>query len=207
MMYFLLFLIFAATVAAMWFHGTWNNCVTLINMTLAMMIATNYYEPICYQLEQLDASFTYLLDFVVIWILFGVTFLILRLITDMLSSNRVKFIMPVEMALRSVTAIWGGWLMICFVGFTLHFAPLNSETPGGALATKPAENGMSPFSAWHSFMKIRSSYALSRGHFDTMFPDNTGLDIQQFDSKNDFYDKYHDRRVRYTKEEMMRVNP
>src|SRR5687768_4380338 len=132
MMYFLLFLIFAATVAAMWFHGTWNNCVTLINMTLAMIIATNYYEPICYQLEQLDASFTYLLDFVVIWILFGVTFLILRLITDMLSSNRVKFIMPVEMALRSVTAIWGGWLMICFVGFTLHFAPLNSETPGGA---------------------------------------------------------------------------
>ncbi|HUE69550.1 MAG TPA: hypothetical protein VMP01_01570 [Pirellulaceae bacterium] len=205
MMYFLLFLIFAATVAALWFHGTWNNCVTLINMTLAMMIATNYYEPICFQLEQFDASFTYLLDFVVIWVLFGITFLILRLITDMLSTNRVKFITPVEMALRSLTALWGGWLLICFIGFTLHFAPLNSESPGGALASPPSS--MSAFGAWHSFMKNRSAYALSRGHFDPMFPDSTGQNVQQFDSKGDFFDKYHDRRVRYQQAEMMRVNP
>jgi hypothetical protein len=205
MMYFLLFLIFAGTAAALWFHGTWNNCVTLINMTLAMMIATNYYEPICYQLEQFDASFTYLLDFVVIWILFGVTFLLLRLITDMLSKNRVKFLMPVEMALRSLTALWGAWLLVCFVGFTLHFAPLNSESPGGALASPPST--MSPFGAWHSFMKNRSTYALSRGHFDTMFPDDSGQGVQPFDSKNHFFNKYHDRRVRYVKEEMMRVNP
>ena len=207
MMYFLLFLIFAATVAAMWFHGTWNNCVTLVNMTLSMMIATNYYEPIATFIEGFDASFTYLLDFVVIWFLFAVSFAIFRLMTDLLSSNRVKFIMPVEVALRSITAIWAGWLMICFVGFTLHFAPLNSESPGGALASKPAEHGLSPFAAWHSFMKYRSAYALSRGHFDTMFPDNSGLNVQQFDSKNDFFDKYHDRRVRYQQAEMMRVNP
>lgn len=205
MMFFLLFLIFAITVAALWFHGTWNNCVTLINMTLAMMIATNYYEPLAAVLEGFDASFTYLLDFVVIWILFGVTFAILRLLTDTLSPNRVKFIMPVEMALRSITAIWAGWLMICFVGFTLHFAPLNSESPGGALASKPSE--MSPFGAWHSFVKNRSTYALSRGHFDSAFPDNSGRDVQAFDSKGDFFDKYHARRISYQQAEMMRVNP
>ncbi len=207
MMYFLLFLIFAGTVAALWFHGTWNNCVTLINMTLAMMIATNYYEPIAMMLEGLDQSFTYLLDFVVIWILFGVTFGILRLLTDTLSPNRVKFMMPVEMALRSLTAVWGGWMMICFVGFTLHFAPLNNESPGGALASKPAVHGLSPFAAWHSFMHYRSVYALSRGNFDSMFPDAQGRDVQPFDAKNDFFDKYHDRRIRYQREEMMRVNP
>jgi hypothetical protein len=207
MMFLILFLIFAITAAALWFHGTWSNCVTLINMTLAMMIATNYYEPICTALEGLDASFTYLLDFVVIWILFAVTFAILRLITDLLSTNRVKFILPVEMGLRSLTALWGGWLMVCFVGFTLHFAPLNSESPGGALASKPTPHGLSPFAAWHSFMYYRSAYALSRGHFDNNFPDPTGNGVQPFDSKGDFFDKYHDRRVKYQQAEMMRVNP
>ena len=95
--------------------------------------------------------------------------------------------------------------MICFVGFTLHFAPLNSESPGGALASPPT--AMSPFGAWHSFMVNRSKYALSRGHFDTMFPDDTGLGVQSFDSKGDFLNKYHDRRIRYVQAEMMRVNP
>jgi hypothetical protein len=194
MMYFLLFLIFAATVAALWFHGTWNNCVTLINMTLAMLIATNYYEPIATFIEGFDPTFTYLLDFVVIWLLFGVTFAVLRLFTDFLSTNRVKFVMPLEMAGRSITALWGGWLMLCFIGFTLHFAPLNNESPGGSLAAKPATHSLSPFSAWHSFMNYRSAYALSSGG-------------EHFDAQGNFFDKYHDRRVRYQQAPMMRVNP
>jgi hypothetical protein len=201
-----LFLIFAATVAALWFHGTWNNCVTLINMTLSMLIATNYYEPIAAAIEGFDASFTYLLDFVVIWFLFAVSFAVLRLISDLLSPNRVKFFMPLEMAGRSVTALWAGWLMICFVGFTLNFAPLNSESPGGALAAKPDANSISPLGAWRSFMHYRSRYALSRGNFSgTAQPG--GDDVEAFDAKNDFFDKYHDRRLRYLQAEMMRVNP
>ena len=206
MMYFLLFLIFAATVAALWFHGTWNNCVTLINMTLSMMIATNYFEPIAAWIEGFDASFTYLLDFVVIWFLFVFTFVILRLISDLFSPNRVKFIMPLEMAGRSVTALWAGWLMICFVGFTLNFAPLNSESPGGALSARPDANSISPLGAWRGFMHYRSRYALSRGNFSgTAQPGQA--DVEAFDAKGDFFDKYHDRRIRYQQAEMMRVNP
>jgi|SRR5687768_15708030 len=204
MMFLILLLIFAATVAALWFQGTWNNCVTLINMTLAMMIATNYYEPISTWIEGFDASFTYLLDFVVIWILFFVTYGFMRLFTDMLSGNRVKFIMPVEMALRSVTAIWAGWLMVCFVAFTLHFAPLNSVSPGGALASPTSPHSLSPYAAWHSFMHYRSVFALARGNFSGT-PQPGGADVEAFDAQGDFFNKYQSRRSGYEQELMMRT--
>ncbi len=42
-------------------------------------------------------------------------------------------------------------------------------------------------------MNIRSAGALAGG--------------EQFDAKGDFYDKYHDRRVRFQGEQMLRVNP
>jgi hypothetical protein len=118
----------------------------------------------------------------------------------------VKFIMPVEMAGRSVTALWAGWLMICFVGFTLNFAPLNSESPGGALSAKPDANSISPLGAWRSFMNRVSYYALSRGNFSgTEQPG--GADVEAFDADGKFFDKYHHRRTRYATAEMMRVNP
>src|SRR5215467_1642300 len=133
MMFLFLLLIFAATAAALWFQGLWSAVVTLVNMLLAMMIATSFYEPICTAIERVGgAQYTFLLDFVVLWLLFGIVFGILRAITDGLSGTRVSFDMPVEMAGRSVLAAWCGWLMVCFVAFSLQMAPLNTPNPLGA---------------------------------------------------------------------------
>src|SRR6185295_12831727 len=94
-----LLLILAATTAALWFQGLWSAAITLINLLLAMLIATNFWEPVCSLIEGYGGkSLTYLLDFMVLWLLFGASFAILRAITDLLSSERVKFDLPVEMA-------------------------------------------------------------------------------------------------------------
>src|SRR6187401_1398162 len=99
MMFLVLLLIFGIVVAALWPQGLWSCAVTLVNLLLAMLIATSLYEPVCDFLEGNGAkSFTYLLDFLVLWLLFVVAFGILRAVTDGLSGSKVKFIMPVEMA-------------------------------------------------------------------------------------------------------------
>jgi hypothetical protein len=188
MMFLFLLVVLAATAAAIWFQGLWNAAVTLVNMILAMAIATSLYEPICSQLEQASGaikSYTYLLDFLVLWLLFAISFGILRAITDALSKKAVEFDFPVEVAGRSILAIACGWVMVCFVAFSLHMAPLNSVNPLGAWST-PSAKTFGPFSPdrmWLGFMHSRSTPSAFGG--------------PQFDPKAEFLLKYHERREKY----------
>lgn len=194
MMFLLLFLIFAIVAAALWFQGLWNGAVTLVNLFLAMMIATNFYEPVTVMLEGAGAgSYSYLLDFLILWILFAVAFGILRAITDMLSQTQVKFDLPVEMAGRSLLALWGAWLVVCFAAFSLQMAPLNSPTPLGAWSTPTAPTFIvtSPDRLWLGFMHSRSKGALAGS--------------QVFDPGAEFALKYRDRRTKYAAAPEMRV--
>ena len=165
MMFLFLLLVLAATAAAIWFQGLWNAAVTLVNMILAMAIATSLYEPICSQLEQASGvikSYTYLLDFLVLWLLFAISFGILRAITDAISKKAVEFDFPVEVAGRSILAIACGWVMVCFVAFSLHMAPLNSVNPLGAWSTPSAKafGPLSPDRMWLGFMHSRTTTLL-----------------------------------------------
>ena len=103
-------------------------------------------------------SFTYLLDFLILWVLFAVAFGILRAITDSVSQTKVKFVMPVEMVGRSLLAVWCAWLFVCFAAFSLHTAPLNSVSPLGAWSTPQAPTFLvtSPDRLWLGFMHSRS---------------------------------------------------
>ena len=185
MMFLFLLLIFAATAAAIWFQGLWGAAVTLVNLLFAMMIATAFFEPICSMLEGVGlASFTFLLDFLVLWLLFAIVYGILRAITDALSSTRVQFDTPVEMAGRSILAAVCGWLVVCFVAFSLQMAPLNSESPLGAW-TSPSSPTMlvtSPDRLWLGFVHSRSQQAFAG---------------TAFDPGADFPIRYHQRRVEF----------
>ena len=193
-MFLILLLIFGIVAAALWTQGLWSCAVTVVNMLVAMLIATNFYEPVCALLEGAGAkSFTYLLDFLILWVLFAVAFGILRAITDSLSQTKVKFVMPVEMAGRSLLAVWCAWLFVCFAAFSLHMAPLNSVSPLGAWSTPQAPTFLvtSPDRLWLGFMHSRSQGALAGG--------------QVFDPEAQFPLKYHDRRDKYAKAAEMRV--
>src|SRR6478735_8266405 len=128
----LLFLLFALTAGVIWMHGLWGTAVTLINMILAMLLATNFFEPTAALLDGYLPGGTYFFDAAALWALFIMFYGMLRAITDSLSKMHVKFIMPVEMAGRTILALWCGWLMVCFTTFSLQMAPFNSVTPMGA---------------------------------------------------------------------------
>jgi hypothetical protein len=161
-----------------------------------MMIATSFYEPIATAIEGIGPAkqYTYLLDFVVLWLLFGIVYGILRAITDALSKSQVGFPMPVEMAGRSVLAAWCGWLMVCFVAFSLQMAPLNSANPLGAFATPSSKTfgPVSPDRLWLGFM-----YSRTRG----------AIGGNAFDPEADFPLRYHDRRMKFSDPNMsLRIN-
>jgi hypothetical protein len=209
MFFLFLFLIFLATAAALWFQGTWNVAITLINLILAMLIATNYFEPIATMIEELGgSSFTYLLDFLVLWILFAVTFGILRLFSDMLSKKAVKFNLPVEMAGRTILAIWCGYLVVCFTAFSMQMAPLGGITPMGAFEAPNSSSflGMAPDRQWLGFMQSRSRGALARGNYSgNIHPDDQGQNVETFDPNSEIPLRYRQRRENFDKLEGLRI--
>ena len=224
MMFLFLFLLFLIVAAALWFQGLWSNAVTMINLIIAMLLATNFWEVISTALEngtilfgiEIEflklGSFTYLLDFIVLWFLFVFFFVFLRLITDLLSRTRVKFEMPIEMGGRSLLAMWNAWLVVCFTAFSLQMAPLNSVNPLGAWETPNQSSFLfvSPDRLWLRFMQSRSRGALARGHFSqspySQHADDQAANVEAFDPLSEFPIKYRERRAKYQNAEAMRVN-
>ncbi len=209
MMTLILLVVFLAVGGLVWLHGLWGAGLTLVNLLMAMLIATNLFEPVCTLIDGFDRSYRYLTDFVVLWFLFFFTFGILRFITDSLSRTRVKFDMPIEMAGRTILAIWCGWLMVSFTAFSLLFAPLNSESPLGAWASPQDGSflGMAPERNWLGFVHSRSRGALARGKFSSepSHPDDAAANVEAFDPQGDFLVRQHQKRVEYANAEAMRV--
>ena len=207
MIYLLTILIFLVIVAATWFMGLWSNLLTLINLILAAMIATNIYEPICKMIERGGGqSMTYLLDFLILWGVFFVTFGIFRLATDLLSRFRVKFNIVVELVGRSIFSIWIAIAFLSFALFALHTVPL-PETPFGSFQPRPASKGLDRF--WLGFAQSRSRGAFAEFRNGWFLPEykapehssDVGRNRRVFDSTSDFIFKYRDRRRRFMEQE------
>ncbi len=199
-MYLTLFLlaIFLACVAMLWNEGLWSNAITLINVLLAAIFASNYFEPVAAWLDGALPSYTYLWDFLALWLLFVISFGIMRVVTDLLSRTRVKFKMPVEHVGRVLLALWAAWIMISFTCFTLHTAPLPPNSFGGGFQPTPNSSnflGLGPDRIWAAFMQSRSRGALSRV-----------WDLREFDPNSEFILRYHDRRAVYAQEPELRVH-
>jgi hypothetical protein len=118
--------------------------------------------------------------------------------------------MPVEMAGRSLLAIWCAWLVVCFTAFSLQMAPLNNQNPLSAWQTPNQASFLfvSPDRLWLRFMQSRSRGALARGHFSDpgqSHPDDVKANVEAFDQNSEFPLKYRDRRAKYAAESSMRV--
>jgi hypothetical protein len=196
MLFLILFLVFVAVAAACWFHGLWSCAITIINITLAGLIATNFWEPLAQLIEDnAGAENTHLYDAPVLWGLFIITFIILRSLTGSMSQYKVVFIKPVEYAGRSILAIWCGWVFTCFAAFTLLTAPVGS-TPMGSWSTPNSKSFLflAPERQWLAFAQSRSQGALARGKFTTTpgHPDDQGTET--FDPFSEYTFKYYHRR-------------
>lgn len=205
-----LIFIFLIVAAAVWFQGLWSSVVTLINLLMAMMLAFNFFEPIADMIDGKDRSYTYLVDYLLLWGLFVLSYGIMRLFTDMLSRKRVAFDFWTETVGRSIMALWIAWLFVGFVCATLHTAPLNAH-PMGFQETPTSGNflGMSPGRQWLAFMQSRSRGALSRGESNAAnlspLPEDDQLNVRIFDPESRFILKYHQRRIDFEAEPNYRV--
>ena len=88
--------IVALIVSMTWSEGLWGNLLSMLNAFFAAIIATNVFEPAANFMDGQAPSLTYFWDFLMLWLIFGFTYGILRAITDQISPTRVRFKLPVE---------------------------------------------------------------------------------------------------------------
>ena len=207
------FVMFILIVASTWWFGLWSNLITLINLLLASMLASSIYQPVAGSLLGIDKSYRDLYDFVAVWLVFCLTFFILRGITDALSAYRLKFDPITEMIGRSILSIWIAGVFICFAFFTMQMAPLTPAFYGRqAPATSPSEVGTIPDKLWLAFIQSRSRGALSASKKSKLFPeykypdhpDDAGQDKRVFDPYGEFLFDMDARRWKLSKKEWLR---
>ena len=200
MLIFIAIMLFVLIVASTWWFGLWSNFITLINLFLASMLASSIYEPVSEMLLGMNKTYRLLYDFLAIWIVFLVTFFILRGITDVASAYRLKFDKTTELIGRSVLSIWIAGVFICFSFFTLQMAPLKPNTY--AQNVPKSEMGSIPDRMWLAFIQSRSRGALSASKAAGIFkeyrltphPDDAGEDKRVFDPYAEFLPYYAEKR-------------
>ena len=152
-----------------WWFGFWNNMLTMINCLLAALIATSAYPAISEFVVNLDKdenSFAYVGDFVGLWAIFVISFMLLRGFTDSLSKYRLKFDIITEMAGRTVFSIGTAIVLLCFTNFTLQLAPLDQELfseSGKPTGVTDAAVSSLPDQMWIGYAQYASTGPLSSG--------------------------------------------
>lgn len=185
----ILILIFCMTIASTWWFGLWSNLITLVNLLLSAMAASSFYLNVASFLQDKTPTFAMLLPFMALWLVFALTFFILRGITDTLSSMRLRFDFLTEMIGRSLLSISIAWVFVCFTMFALQLAPL----PPNWLTS----NGVGPDNLWVSFIRSRSVGSLAASREEGIFPadkrefmvNNKPLELESrmFDPANLFF--------------------
>ncbi len=183
---FLMLLIMFAVVATSYNEGMWSNAIKLINVVTAALLATNYFEPLARWLDGWQPTYTYLWDFLSLWLLFSLFMLIFRLLTDTLSRVKVRFLKIADRIGSGILSVWIGWVMICFTLMTLHTAPLSKNFLFEGFKTGTEERmflGLAPDRCWLGFVQQMSQKAFARST------------PKVFDPNADFMPKYATRRA------------
>ncbi len=128
MYYAIIGIVFFATFAMMVREGIWNNVINLISIILAGIISFGTFQPITRYLDtQLGGSYTYLLDFIVLWFIFTVTVTIFKVAAKACSPKRVLFLEQADTFGGMGVGLIAGVLMTGMVMASLHSAPLEYE--------------------------------------------------------------------------------
>jgi hypothetical protein len=120
----MLLAILAAVTGMLVREGLWRSLLMFFNVLLAAVVATAWYAPLANFLEEQLPSYTYLLDFLSIWLIFCAVLALAREATDRLSPNTVAFPQLVERIGVGIPAFLTGWVLMAFTAATLHTAPV-----------------------------------------------------------------------------------
>lgn len=209
-----LILIFLISVASTWWFGLWSNLITLVNLILAGLIATSFFENLAFDLTQRMPSYAVLLPYVALWLVFAISFIVLRALTDTLTRMRLKFDNLTELIGRSLLSLAIGTVMICFVSFTLQLAPLRPS-----LFAEPESAGghpLGPDKLWHGFVRQCSNGSLSYTSEETQFfpaykvnrtvnGEQQKFDVRTFDPLDSFFENAASLRKTISGMEVLRI--
>ncbi len=154
-------------VAFVFNEGLWSGAVLLINVLLAGIIAVNFFEPLAGWLDGMMPSLTYFWDFLALWLCFAIAITVLRLATNFLSNHRVKFKKPVDVGGGVFFGLCVAYLMLGFVLFSLHLAPLGRNFFG--FQQQPDTKmifGLGPDRTWLALLRDVSEGSLARPAVD-----------------------------------------
>jgi hypothetical protein len=184
---------FIVCVAFIFNEGLWGAGLQFCNVLMAAVLATNIFEAVANWMDSMWPSLTYLSDFIAIWVSFAIIYTIMRLFTDRLSRHRVKFKKIVDVSGGVAFAVGVGCIMLQFIMFTMHLAPLERNYLG--FQEKPDSStflfGLSPDRNWMSFMyNLSKNGSLSRSSA-------TDPNAHVFDPNGDFVLKYAQRRKNF----------
>jgi uncharacterized membrane protein required for colicin V production len=155
----LLFVLFLAVVLCLLAESMWSNAIRFINVVLAALLATNFWEPTARLLEKVMKGGSYWWDFVALWILFALIMTILQLVTNKISRVNVRFLAIVNKSGGIVFACLVAAVFVCFANFTLHTAPLAEKAFQGGF---PSQSSASPDRQWVRFVSLVSGGSLSK---------------------------------------------
>lgn len=204
-------LVFLIIVGMTWWLGSWNIIINLINFFIAALVASSFYENLAARLVAFNSTYEYLVDFIALWVLFAVTFILLRLATDLLSRYQLKMNIWAEYATRSILSVWLAVAFICFASFTLHTAPI----PPDRFDRNPNQGmfGFGPDRMWMAFVQSRSRRALSESRQASFLPDyqlpehpdDARLGARVFDPFSSFSERWTARRLELSQNSTLRV--
>jgi hypothetical protein len=199
-----LVVILLACVGFLYTEGIWGNFIHLVNVVTAGLLATTFYEPLAKLGESCLGSFTFFLDFLSLWGLFGLFVIVFGLLTDRISRIKVRFLKLADDIGSPLMAIWVGWVMVCFTAMTLHTAPLAKNfLDGGFQPGEPMLLGTAPDRQWLGFVQSVSRGVYCRGLSKAetesgAYGSDTNPDEQKlavFDRRAEFIPKYAARRT------------
>jgi hypothetical protein len=184
-------LIIATCVASLRQEGLWSNLVRLLNVTLAAILATNYFEPLAGWLQEQFPAYRYVWDFVSLWTLMIVLAPAFHYFTDRLSRYHVRFPALVDRYGGWAASAATGWLMVCFTFMTLHTAPLPERAFFGQFQPDaPMVLGLAPDRMWLGFVA-----RLSRGPLHRAAERGEPDGQYAFETPDEFCRRYAIRRV------------
>lgn len=214
----ILILIFVISFAMLFSQGIWSNVLTLINVIFAALLATAFFEPLATYLDSQMPTFTYVWDYLALWGLFAIFYIIFRTGSDMLSKTQVRFKQIIDLAGGSFFALWTSWVLVCFATMSLHTAPLARNALFGSFQPTPEARmffGMAPDQQWLGFTQKMSLGAFSTSpparateeNSTTAPPEGAAGEngSNVFDPEGKFIFNYAERRARFEKELESRV--
>jgi hypothetical protein len=144
-------------------EGIWSGVLMTINVIIAGIVATTFYEPLAQWLQGMYFGGHFYWDTFTLGGIFAVTAMALRHMTDFLAPRRLMFPERIDQAGGIVMALICGWITIGFSTMALQTAPMEVKPLWGSFEPERSNFlGMAaPDYQWMQFFQYTATGALA----------------------------------------------